>query len=55
VPENEVAEAFAEIMPEMVDKLSPQGQVPQQADEVLEEGRDKLEREIEDVKFREIH
>jgi uncharacterized protein YidB (DUF937 family) len=55
VPENEVAEAFAEIMPEMVDKMSPQGRVPQQADEVLEEGRQTLEREIEDVKFREIH
>src|SRR4051812_9640161 len=28
VPEHEVAQAFAEIMPQMVDKLSPQGQVP---------------------------
>ena len=39
VPEHEVAQAFAEIMPEMVDKLSPEGQLPQHADEVLEDGR----------------
>ena len=54
VPEEEVTQAFAEIMPEMVDKLSPDGQVPQQADEVLDEGRQALEREIEDVQYREV-
>ena len=54
VPEHEVAQAFAEIMPEMVDKLSPEGQLPQQADEVLEESRATLEKEIEDVKHREV-
>ena len=54
VPEQEVAQAFAEILPEMVDKLSPRGQVPQEADDVLEEGRQTLEREIEDVQYREI-
>ena len=54
VPEHEVAQAFAEIMPEMVDKLSPQGQMPAQADEVLDESRHELEKEIEDVRYREV-
>ena len=54
VPEQEVAQAFAEIMPEMVDKLTPEGQLPQEADEVIEESRQTLEKEIEDVKFREV-
>jgi uncharacterized protein YidB (DUF937 family) len=49
VPEEEVAQALAEIMPEMVDKLSPQGQIPPQADDVLLEGADELEREIDRV------
>jgi len=53
VPEQEVAQAFAEIMPQMVDQLSPQGQLPREADEVLDEGRQTLEKEIEDVKARE--
>jgi hypothetical protein len=40
-------------MPEMVDKLTPQGELPGHADEVLDEGRKTLEKEIEDVQFRE--
>jgi uncharacterized protein YidB (DUF937 family) len=54
VPEEQVAQAFAEIMPEMVDKLTPDGQLPREADEVLDEGATTLEKEIEDVKFREV-
>jgi uncharacterized protein YidB (DUF937 family) len=54
VPQQEVAQAFAEIMPEMVNQLSPQGEVAGEADAVLDEGRHALEREIEDVKFREV-
>lgn len=54
VPEEQVAQAFAEIMPEMVDKLSPDGQLPGEADEVLDEGARTLEKEIEDVQFREV-
>ncbi|WP_427912253.1 YidB family protein [Ramlibacter sp. MMS24-I3-19] len=54
VPEQDVAQAFAEIMPEMVDKLSPGGRVPQEADDVLDEGRQHLEKEIEDVHYREV-
>lgn len=54
VPEQEVAQAFAEIMPEMVHQLTPQGQLPDEADDVLEEGRQVLEKEIEDVQHREV-
>lgn len=50
VPEHEVAQAFAEIMPEMVDQLTPQGQLPREADDVLDEGRQELEKEIEQAK-----
>jgi uncharacterized protein YidB (DUF937 family) len=53
VPQEEVAQAFAEIMPEMVNQLSPEGRIPLEADEVLAEGREHLEREIQDVEFRE--
>lgn len=53
VPEEQVAQAFAEIMPEMVDKMTPQGQMPPEADEVLDESTRALEKEIEDVQYRE--
>jgi uncharacterized protein YidB (DUF937 family) len=53
VPEHEVAQAFADIMPEMVNQLSPQGSMHQQADELLDEGRQTLEKEIDDVQYRE--
>jgi uncharacterized protein YidB (DUF937 family) len=55
VPEQQVAQAFAEIMPEMVDKLSPQGQVHPQADQVLDAGQKQLEQEIQDVQHRDVH
>jgi len=54
VPEHEVVQAFAEIMPEMVDKLSPEGQLPREADDVLDESTRTLEKEIEDVQHREV-
>lgn len=54
VPEQEVAQGFAEIMPEMVDRLTPQGQMPEQADDLLEESRQALEKEIQDVDYREL-
>jgi uncharacterized protein YidB (DUF937 family) len=54
VPEHEVAQALAEIMPEMADKLSPEGRLPQHADEVLEDGRHALEQEIQDVRHRDV-
>ena len=55
VPEQQVAQAFAEIMPEMVDKLSPEGQVHPQADQVLDAGQRQLEQEIQDVQHRDVH
>jgi uncharacterized protein YidB (DUF937 family) len=55
VPEEQVAQAFAEIMPEMVDKMTPDGQMPHEADQVLDESTRKLEKEIEDVQSREVH
>ena len=54
VPEEQVAQAFAEIMPEMVDKLTPEGELPREADDVLDESTRTLEKEIQDVKFREV-
>jgi uncharacterized protein YidB (DUF937 family) len=54
VPEEEVAQAFAEIMPEMVDRMTPDGQLPREADEVLDESTRELEKEIEDVRYREV-
>lgn len=47
MPEQDVASAFAEIFPEMVDKLTPDGSVPAQADAVLEDGAAEIEAEIE--------
>ena len=54
VPEEQVAQAFAEIMPEMVDKMTPDGRMPQEADAVLDESTRTLEKEIEDVQYREV-
>ena len=53
VPESEVAQAFAEIMPNMVDQLTPSGELPPEADDVIDESRETLEKEIQDVEFRE--
>ena len=53
VPEPEVRQAFAEVMPEMVNQLTPEGRLPREADDVIEESRQELEREIEDVQARE--
>jgi hypothetical protein len=38
----------------MVDRITPDGQVPQHADAVLDESTRTLEKEIEDVQFREV-
>ena len=46
VPEREIAGGFAEIVPELVDQLSPGGQVPPEADDALEAGRSELEKEL---------
>jgi len=46
VPEDEVARGFAEILPEMTDKLSPDGDLPDEADDALDGGLAELEREL---------
>lgn len=46
VPEREVAMGFAEIVPELVDKLSPDGEIPPEADDALDAGRSELEKEL---------
>lgn len=46
VPESDVARGFAEIMPEMVDQLSPEGHLPPEADDALDAGRSELEKEL---------
>lgn len=46
VPESEVALGFAQIMPELIDQLSPGGQVPPEADDALDAGRSELEKEL---------
>lgn len=46
VPQQEVANGFAEILPEMVDQLSPEGEIPPEADDALSGGLSELEREL---------
>ena len=46
IPEQEVASGFAEIVPELVNQLSPEGQVPPEADDALDAGRAELEKEL---------
>jgi uncharacterized protein YidB (DUF937 family) len=42
VPEQDVKEGFAEILPEMVDQLSPEGRLPPDANQVLDAGQSTL-------------
>jgi len=46
VPQQEVAGGFAEILPEMVDQLTPGGHVTAEADEALDAGQSQLQREL---------
>jgi uncharacterized protein YidB (DUF937 family) len=43
VSDQEVAQGFAQIMPEMVDHLTPGGELPPDADDRLDQGRGSLE------------
>jgi uncharacterized protein YidB (DUF937 family) len=49
VPEQEVREGFAEILPEMVDQLSPEGRIPEDADQVLDAGQSTLSGMLADL------
>jgi uncharacterized protein YidB (DUF937 family) len=46
VNEREVALGLADILPEVVDQLSPDGNIPPEADDALDAGRAELEREL---------
>jgi uncharacterized protein YidB (DUF937 family) len=49
VPEQEVAHGFAEILPEVVNQLSPEGQVPPEADDALDGGLSEIEKALREV------
>jgi uncharacterized protein YidB (DUF937 family) len=49
VPEREVADGFGEILPEVVDKLSPEGEVPPEADDALNAGLSELEKALHEL------
>jgi uncharacterized protein YidB (DUF937 family) len=49
VPEQEVANGFAEIFPEMVDQLSPEGQIPPDANDALDAGQSELQRLLNEL------
>jgi uncharacterized protein YidB (DUF937 family) len=44
VPEQEVSEALAEILPEMADQLTPEGRVTPEADQALDGGKSEVEK-----------
>jgi uncharacterized protein YidB (DUF937 family) len=46
VSETEVSQGMAEILPELVDQLSPEGQLPPEADEAMDAGVTHLEQEL---------
>lgn len=48
VGEEEVADGFAEILPEMVDQLSPEGRMHERADDALDAGQSTLQRLLEE-------
>jgi uncharacterized protein YidB (DUF937 family) len=49
VPQQQVTQAFAEIMPQLVDHITPGGQVPPHADAVLDASARTLEQHISEV------
>lgn len=51
VGEQEVAQGLAEVLPEVVDQVTPHGQVPPDADEVLNQGRLTLEEALGELRM----
>jgi uncharacterized protein YidB (DUF937 family) len=49
VPQQDVSQAFAEILPELTDKLTPQGSIPPQASDALHAGSNVLERALQEL------
>jgi uncharacterized protein YidB (DUF937 family) len=54
VPQQQVTQAFAEIMPQLVDHLTPDGQVPPHADAMLDASARTLEQHIDDAQSRTV-
>jgi uncharacterized protein YidB (DUF937 family) len=55
VPQDEVKQGFAEILPEMVNQLTPDGQVRPEADDVLQESIPLMERELRQAEQEPTH
>jgi uncharacterized protein YidB (DUF937 family) len=55
VPQQQVTQAFAEIMPQLVDHLTPDGQVPPHADAVLDASARTLEQHLQNVQSGAVH
>ena len=55
VPQEEVKQGFAEILPEMVNQLTPEGQVRPEADDVLQESIPLVEQELRRAEQETIH
>ena len=52
MPREEVASGFAEIFPEMVNQLSPEGELPPDADVVLDDGLSELQNLMRGLQLR---
>jgi len=50
VPEDEVAQGFAEILPEVTNQLSPEGRIPPEADDALNGGLSELEKSLREIR-----
>lgn len=49
VPEDEVAQGFAEILPEVTNQLSPEGRIAPEADDALNGGLSELEKSLREI------
>lgn len=49
VPQQEVSQAFADILPELVDQVTPEGQLRPDADDILQDGRGSLEEQLQEL------
>lgn len=52
LPQEQVAQGFAEILPEMVNQLSPEGDLPADADGVFDDGLSQLQQAMAELKLR---
>jgi uncharacterized protein YidB (DUF937 family) len=52
VPEREVALGMADILPELVDQLTPEGDIPPEANDALDAGQSELERMLAQADLR---